>query len=213
MLAAASFCAKTRGMSIEQLRSQLGRLRPTPSATLAKSDRDLNPDWPLPAQLKPAAVLVPLFLRDFKPYIGLTLRQPHLSEHAGQISFPGGRIDATDSDATAAALRETFEEVGIAPSLVEPLGWLDSYVTFTGYQVAPLVGLMNDEPNWQPSPGEVAEVIELPLDAVLAPDAFKIRRFTVPSGRERQTYVLNYNGHDVWGATAAMLVNLRELLA
>jgi 8-oxo-dGTP pyrophosphatase MutT (NUDIX family) len=200
-------------MKASELRSRLGQLRPTPSQTLVKSDRDLNPDWPLPARLKPAAVLVPLFIRDYVPYIGLTLRQPHLSEHAGQISFPGGRIDAGDADATAAALRETYEEVGIAPTLVEPLGWLDSYVTFTGYQVAPLVGLMSDIPNWQPSPGEVAEVIELPLEAVLAPEAFKIRRFTVPSGQVRQTYVLNYNGHDVWGATAAMLVNLRELLA
>jgi len=197
---------------LDALLKRLAALPATPHLA-QDSDRDLNPDWPLPPQLKPAAVLVPVLARAAEPAILLTLRQPHLSAHAGQVSFPGGRIDPRDESAAAAALREADEEVGLPPTHVQPLGFLNTYNTFTGYQVVPLVGLVAQPPRWQPNEDEVAEIIELPVSALLAPQAFHVRAFKVPSGQERRTYVLSYNGHDIWGATAAMLVNLKDVLS
>jgi 8-oxo-dGTP pyrophosphatase MutT (NUDIX family) len=196
-------------MELERLRQ---RLHTQPPEQLTRGDRDLNPGWPLPSVLKPAAVLVPLIVRPAGYHILLTQRPPDMKEHPGQVSFPGGRVDDTDTDATATALREAQEEVGLAPDLVQPLGWLETYITITGYRVTPLVGLVERPPLWQPSAREVAAIIELPVEKLIVPDSIKVRGFRILNGQERRTYTLLHNGVDIWGATAAMLLNLKELL-
>lgn len=161
--------------------------------------------------LVPAAVLVPLVERPQGWTVLLTQRTAHLSHHAGQISFPGGRLEAGDEDALAAALRETEEEIGLAAKAVDLLGWLDDYITGTGFRVTPVVGLIQPPFTLKADPFEVAEIFEVPLDFILDP-ANHERRTMVVSGRERLHYVLPYRERFIWGATAGMLVNLYEAL-
>lgn len=204
--------AQNDKMTSQNILRRLAALPPEPLSELAKSDRDLNPDWVMPDLLHPAAVLVPLVLRDHGVYVLLTLRQAHLSHHAGQVSFPGGRIDDGDPHPAAAALREAQEEVGLSPDLVQNLGWLDPYVTFTGFHILPLVGLVTPPPRWSPNDSEVAEILEVPLEFFLSPDHVRIDSQKVPTGYVRQTYIFQYGERVIFGATAAMLVNLAEVL-
>ena len=123
------------------------RLHPEPPRVSRRGDDDLNPLAPLIAKgikARPAAVLVPLVMREDELTVLLTQRTDHLSSHAGQVAFPGGRIDPGDDGPIAAALRETEEETGIARSYVEPLGFLDTYLTGTSYRVVPVVGLLRN---------------------------------------------------------------------
>jgi len=199
-------------MTPEQLRVALASLPREPRPLPLRSDVDLNPGVPLPSILRPAAVLVPLVLRRDGVKVALTLRQPHLSEHAGQVSFPGGRIDPTDVTAAAAALREAQEEIGLEAKYVESIGWLDPHVTITGYRVAPLVGFVAPDVVWQPSAGEVAEVFEVPITFFLNPASCRIAEGRLPSEEPRRYYIYNYEHRNIWGATAAMLVNLANTL-
>lgn len=199
-------------MTPDQLRHALARLPLEPRPLPLRSDGDLNPGVPLPTILRPAAVLVPLVLRPDGVKIALTLRQPHLSEHAGQVSFPGGRIDPTDHSAGAAALREADEEIGLKAEHVESIGWLDPHVTITGYRVAPLVGFVAPDVVWQPSPREVAEVFEVPITFFLNPGNCRVAEGTLPNHEPRRYYIFNYEQRNIWGATAAMLVNLVNTL-
>ena len=176
-----------------------------------RGDHDLNPDFYDPAKaLTPAAVLVPIVRRNELSLL-MTRRTEHLNDHAGQISFPGGRIDAGDSDAEDAALRETEEEVGLPRAHVELIGRLDTYVTRTGFEVTPVVGLVTPPFPVEPDDFEVEEVFEVPLSFVLAPDSRQVesRMFM---GRERYFYAFPYGDYYIWGATAGMLVNLTEVL-
>lgn len=170
---------------------------------------DLLPDQG--ASLRPAAVLVGLVDRGDGIQVLLTRRTEALRHHAGQISFPGGRIEGTDASPIAAALREAHEEVGLHPLDVEPLGYLDPFVTITGFHVFPVVARV--APSFSPviDPSEVAEAFEAPFDFLMAPD--NERRFEVDyRGGKRTLVEFLFNEHRIWGATAAMLVNFRDRL-
>jgi len=160
--------------------------------------------------LKPAAVLVPVVLSN-APGILLTKRTSHLAQHAGQISFPGGRIDPEDSGPEAAALREAWEEIGLRARSVEILGRMRNYVTGTGYRITPVLALLPPNLVFSPSPHEVEAVFELPLEVVLDPDAPRRQRQHV-RGSWREYWVWPHPEHYIWGATAAILVDLAERL-
>jgi 8-oxo-dGTP pyrophosphatase MutT (NUDIX family) len=177
-----------------------------------RGDHDLNPgETPASAALRPAAVLVPLIDRPDGMTVLLTQRAPHLSAHAGQISFPGGRIEEHDEDAVAAALRETEEEVGVRRELVSVIGRLDTYITGTGFEITPVVGIVAPLYTLAIDPYEVAEAFEVPLSYVLD-TRNHLRRERESAGRIRVFYVLPYEGRNIWGATAGILVNLAEVL-
>lgn len=159
----------------------------------------------------PAAVLVPLIERAAGVQVLLTRRTDSLRHHAGQISFPGGRMEPDDESPLAAALRETCEEVGLAPDRLEPLGFLDPFETITGYHVWPAVARVATPFQLRPDPSEVAEAFEVPLGFLLDPG--NCRQVGMEyAGRVRHYYQFQYGQHRIWGATASMLVNLRERL-
>jgi len=179
-----------------------------------RGDHDLNPDMTSPPStaLRPAAVLVPLVDYADGMSVLLTQRTAHLSAHAGQISFPGGRIEEHDPDEVAAALRETEEEVGLARELISIVGRLDNYVTGTGFEITPIVGIVAPPFELAIDPFEVAEAFEVPLAFVLDRDNHQ-RVERESAGRTRSFYVLPFEGRNIWGATAGILVNLAEVLA
>ncbi len=159
-----------------------------------------------------AAVLVPLLMHADGLQVLLTRRTSNLSAHAGQVSFPGGRTEEHDSDAVATALRETEEEIGLPRSHVEVVGRLDLFNTGTGFAITPIVGLVSVPFPLKPDPSEVAETFEVPLPFILDP-ANRKQGLRERNGRMRHYFVYDYGDHEVWGATAAMLVNLTEILA
>jgi 8-oxo-dGTP pyrophosphatase MutT (NUDIX family) len=168
-----------------------------------------------PGKLVPAAVLVPLVL-GADPGVLLTKRTAHLSSHAGQISFPGGRIDPEDAGAEAAALREAEEEIGLDRAHVTLVGRLADHVTGTGYRITPVVGLLTPGAEiaalrLRPSAHEVAEVFELKLSVLMDPAAPRLRQATF-RGRTRTFWVWPHPEHDIWGATASILMNLAARL-
>jgi 8-oxo-dGTP pyrophosphatase MutT (NUDIX family) len=177
-----------------------------------RGDHDLNPGMQPQDNLTPAAVLVPLVDRPSGLTVLLTQRTAHLNDHAGQISFPGGRVEPDDPSHQAAALREAEEEVGLPPSHVEVIGTLDYYIVRSGYRVTPVVGFVNTPFEVKPDPFEVAEVFEVPLSFVINTDNHVMESRT-DQGVERTFYVLPYENRYIWGATAGMLVNLTDVLA
>jgi 8-oxo-dGTP pyrophosphatase MutT (NUDIX family) len=158
-----------------------------------------------------AAVLVPLVERPHGWFVLLTLRAADLADHAGQISFPGGRIEPEDPDAIHAALREAEEEIGLPMNHVEVVGRLDTWLTGTGFEITPIVGLVRPPETLVPDPVEVAEAFEVPLDFILDPRNHE-RRQRELRGEQRSFFVLPYQHRNIWGATAGMLVNLAEVL-
>ena len=158
-----------------------------------------------------AAVLIPLVLKEDGLWVLLTQRTNHLRDHAGQISFPGGRMDPEDTGPEETALRESKEEIGLDPSRVEIIGHLPQYLTVSGYSVTPVVGLVQAQAEYVLDPFEVADVFEVPLEFLLNPANHQVRLWQSEQGG-RRFYSMPYENRFIWGATAGMLRNLYHLL-
>jgi len=183
----------------------------TSAAPILAGDQDFGvPGAHSEISLVPAAVLVPI-IRSPEPRLLLTTRTAHLRNHAGQVAFPGGRIDTEDASPIAAALREAQEEIGLDPDNVDIMGVSAPYLTGTGYSVLPVVGSIEPGLPLAPNPHEVADLFEVPLDFALDP-ANHILRQAEWKGRMRRFYVIEFEGRTIWGATAGMLVNLSARL-
>jgi 8-oxo-dGTP pyrophosphatase MutT (NUDIX family) len=195
-------------VAMEQL---LARLPQRPPELTEHDDYD-PPLRAAMAAANKAAVLLPVILRAVgEPVLLFTRRTAGLARHSGQVSFPGGRSEAGDRSLVETALRETFEETGIAPSFVTVAGYLDRYLTGTGFDIQPVVGLVAEGFALTPDPREVAEVFEVPL-AYLCDPANVRRESREVGGRRRSFYAFTYEDHEIWGATAAIVVSLARRL-
>lgn len=182
-----------------------------PSAEGARGDLDLNPDvWQRAGvkATKPAAVLVPVIDRA-EPTVLLTLRTADLTSHAGQVAFPGGKIDPSDASPVAAALREAKEETGLPPGLIEPIGYLDLYLTFSGFRILPTVARVRPEFALELNPREVTEAFEVPLEFLMTPSNHQ-RKTRDWNGFARDYYAIPYENRYIWGITAGILRNLYQ---
>ncbi len=189
------------------------RLSPVPDldGDPARGDHELTPHYrslvdALP--LRGAAVLIPIVARD-QPTVLLTLRSANLPNHPGQIAFPGGKIDPEDDGPLGAALREAEEEVGLARALVDPLGYLDPYLTRTGFRIVPVVGVVRPEFGLTLNPGEVDEAFEVPLDFLMSPGNH-ILETRESQGLMRTFHAMIYERRRIWGVTAGILRSLYE---
>lgn len=165
-----------------------------------------------PGEPRAAAVLVGIVARIGMPGVLLTRRHDDLRHHAGQVSFPGGRIEPDDASPAAAALREAREEVGLLPRQAQLLGYLDPLLTVTGFRVLPVLAMLDPAFVPVPDPGEVAEAFEVPLDLLLDPERLERIELTF-GGRPRHVLQYRYDQQRIWGVTASILFNLRERLA
>ena len=185
-----------------------------PHSRVPGSRRHSEESWgrlPPCAPITPAAVLVAVIERAGTLSVLLTRRAEQLARHAGQISFPGGRADPGDGTPQRTALREAEEEVGLPATRVEIAGRLDDYLVGTGYRITPVVGLVSEPPALEADKREVAEIFEVPLPFVMEPANYRRDRLTV-GGVDRRFYVLPYGAYHIWGATAAILVNFRDVV-
>jgi 8-oxo-dGTP pyrophosphatase MutT (NUDIX family) len=181
------------------------------TATAVRGDLDLDPvQWEKAGvkATRPAAVLVPVIERP-EPGVLLTLRTPDLKSHSGQIAFPGGKIDPTDESPSAAALREAQEEIGLDANFIEPIGYLDLYLTFSGFRILPLLARVSPDYRLTINPAEVADAFEVPLEFVMQPVNHQ-RHKRDWKGVERQYYAMPFGDRYIWGVTAGILRNLYE---
>jgi 8-oxo-dGTP pyrophosphatase MutT (NUDIX family) len=188
------------------------------SAAVAESGDDRFADdgetllmVPRDRPLKPASVLV-LIVNHVVPTVVFTQRTPHLTDHAGQISFPGGRVEPGDIDAAATALREAEEEMGIDRRSIEIIGELPHYTTGTGYRITPVVGWSADPLKYAPDPSEVAEVFEVPAPFLLDPTNHR-QESAMYKGRMRSYFAIPFGPRYIWGATAGMLITFSRVAA
>ena len=176
----------------------------------ALGDDTLNPGMmPADMVLRDAAVLMPVVAHRDGATMLLTQRTPHLAAHAGQIAFPGGKIDPTDRDPGFAALREAEEEIGLDPTRVAIVGYLDPYLTRTGYRIVPVVGRVEPDMRLKINPTEVDEVFEVPLDFLMTPANHRMGSREL-LGATRRFYEMPYEGHYIWGITAGIIRGLYE---
>lgn len=187
---------------------------PRTGRSWSRGDFDLNPelvaDLAAMAPPRPAAVLVPIVARPELSVL-LTVRTDHLPTHAGQIAFPGGKMEKVDSGPVATALRESAEEIGLGAEYIEPLGFLDSYRSGTGFHIMPLVALVQPRFTLTPDASEVADTFEVPLSFLMDP-ANHQQHSREWRGRQRQFYAIPFGNRYIWGATAGMIKNLHERL-
>ena len=187
---------------------------PRSGKTWGRGDWDLNPemlaDFAVMEPARPAAVLVPIVARPELTLL-LTQRPTTMPTHAGQIAFPGGKVEASDSDHTAAALREAEEEIGLEGRFIETLGYLDMYRTGTGFNVAPVVAIVRPDFQLRLDAREVEEAFEVPL-AFLMDEANHQRHSRPWRGRDRHYFAMPYGERYIWGATAGMIKNLHQRL-
>jgi len=174
-------------------------------------DFDLNPGATMHLHPRPSAVLVPLIDHAAGMSVLLTQRTDHLHTHAGQISFPGGRVEPGDHDCVDTALRETEEEIGLDREHIEVITLLDTYDTMTGFRITPVVGIVRPGFALELDPFEVADAFEIPIDLALDTAKYQ-RKSRVYQGIKRQFYVLDHEERYIWGATAGILFNLCQLL-
>ncbi len=182
-----------------------------PQAKGARGDLDLNPAmWEQAgvSATRPAAVLVPVVDRR-EPTVLFTLRTKELNSHAGQVAFPGGKIDPEDESPVAAALREAKEEIGLPPTLIEPLGYLDLYLTFSGFRILPTVARVKPDFALKLNPREVVETFEVPLAFLMTPENQQ-RRSREWKGIQREYYAIPFGDRYIWGITAGIVRNLYD---
>jgi 8-oxo-dGTP pyrophosphatase MutT (NUDIX family) len=202
-----------RARAIARLPRELPADALDPASTPARGDHVLNspaPEARLAAGARPAAVVAPIVARPEGPTVLLTQRASHLRSHSGQIAFPGGKIDRGETP-LAAALREAREEIGLAPDAIEPIGWLDPYLTGTGFRIMPLVAIIDPSFSLTINPEEVEDVFETPLSFLMT-SANHQRQSRQWQGRLRHFYAIPYQERYIWGATAGIIRNLFERL-
>jgi 8-oxo-dGTP pyrophosphatase MutT (NUDIX family) len=205
------------GAFVERARERLDKTPPErlfdPFLRLSRGDHELSPEMTeFMASMPPrhAAVLVPIIGRA-EPTVLLTLRSSELPDHAGQVAFPGGKIDPADPDPLATALREAEEEIGLAARYATPLGYLDAYLSGTGFRIVPVVAVI--EPGFELllNPSEVEDAFEVPLAFLMSPDNHA-RHSREWRGKQRSYYAMPFGERYIWGATAGILRNLYERL-
>jgi len=198
------------GVIADLIRRRLAGSRAPEDFSPRRGIGELPPGF-LPAKpWRPASVLLPLVIHD-EPTVLLTQRTERLADHAGQVSFPGGGREPADADAVATALRETEEEVGLQRAYVEVTGYLRGYLTISGYAVTPVVGLVRPGFTLTPDPLEVAQVFEVPLAFLMDPRNRQLQTRDF-GGEQVSFYRFIYGEHNIWGATAAMLINFLDTL-
>lgn len=191
-------------IDIERLRAALS---PVPSRTQFSADDGVTDE-----ELTPASVLFPIVLRQSGPAVLFTQRTEHLRDHPGQISFPGGRVEAEDTSPAHTALREAQEEIGLAAEHIDIIGYLPEYRTGTGFRVMPVVALVRPPFELRPDPAEVADIFEVPL-AFLMDFTNHQQHSAHLRGKLRHFFAMPYGEHFIWGATAGIIVSLARALA
>ena len=202
------FIARTRERLTLDVPAALSDL----TATAVRGDLDLDDELWKKAGVqatKPAAVLIPIVERA-EPTVLLTLRTPDLKSHSGQIAFPGGKIDAGDATPLDAALREAEEEIGLERKLIDPIGYLDLYLTFSGFRILPTVARVSPDYRLTINPAEVVEAFEVPMEFLMQPDNHKRHSRIWKEGIERHYYAMLFGDRYIWGITAGILRNLYE---
>lgn len=165
------------------------------------------------SDITPAAVFIPLLERPGGLHVLFTRRAANLYSHAGQICFPGGRIETSDADYVQAALRETWEEVGVEPRFVELIGSQPSFLTSTRYTMKPVIGVLRPGYTLTPDRGEVDEIFEVPLASLLNPALHRLHQIRPQEGLPRHFFSVSWGDYFIWGATAALIRNLYHYLA